>query len=263
MFATEKEMGYDPYVTRHSHIHYVYEIENRFFHTQEVISGYRSNNITGRIARIWAAREVESNWKDATCIGEDECVVKDVWLDAEARTESEIQTAIFADIEQFWETTPPADKAGLEPLWNKHKNLVSSGGYKDYFLAHIAEQVGETTKPYNNVSFRLKPGLFPALDQRDSPDSPTPSRTKSRPNTKNQRPTVGHTKEKSNAPRQPVYDREFASRRQYQVVFKEKCKATVGHLATLGQVVDILRQALIRTLFPSFLLSWIPFNSSF
>jgi len=94
MFATEKEMGYDPYVTRHSHIHYVYEIENRFFRTHEVISGYRSNNITGRILRIWAAREVESNKEDASYVGEDECVVKDVWIDTEARTESEIQTAI-------------------------------------------------------------------------------------------------------------------------------------------------------------------------
>jgi len=254
MFATKQEMGYDPYITRHSHIDYVYEIENRFFRTQEVISGYRSNNITGRIARIWAAKEVESNKKDAPYIGEDECVVKDVWLDAEARTESEIQTAIFDDIEQFWKNEPPAEKAELETLWNKHKGLVTSGAYKDYFLTHVAEQVGETTKPYNKALFKLKTGLFPLLDQGDPLDSPTPSRAKSRPQTANQRQTVGHTKEENNASRKPVYDREFACRRQYRVVFKEKCKATVGHLATLGEVVDILGQTLIRTLFAPALL---------
>ena len=231
MFATEKEMRYDPYVTRHSHIQYVYEIEKRFFRTHEVISVYQPTNITGHVTRIWAAREVELNKEEAPYIGEDECVVKDVWHDAEARTESEIQTAIFNDIEQFWKNEPPAEKAGLETLWKKHKGLVTSGGYKDYFLTHIAEQVGETTKPYNKASFKLKTVYF--LDQCDSLDSLTPSRAKSRLQTERQRPC----------------------RRQYRVVFKEKCKSNLGRLATLGQVVDILRQILIRTLFPPFLLS--------
>jgi len=236
-------MGYDPYVTRYSHIQYVYEIGNRFFRTEDVISGYRSNNISGRMARIWSAREVDSNKEDAKPIGTAQCVLKDVWLEAGAKTEMDIQRDLFYDIEQFWKTNPPA---GLENLWNVHKGLVTSGGYRDYFLCHEVDYSGETTKPYNKEFFLLKPGMFLAPKKSNPPGSPTPS--ESRCHTNSQRLTVAHTMEENFESRKPAYDREFASRRQYRVVFKERCQATVGQLPTLGKVIDILGQTLIRTL---------------
>jgi len=246
MFATEKEMGYDPYVTRHSPIHYVYEIENRFFRTEGVIVGHRSNNITGHMARIWSAREVNSNEKDASVIGKEECVLKDVWLDAEAPTETEVQSAIFDDIERFWAEDPPADKVGLEPLRTKHRELVISGQYKEYFLTHVVHQIGETTKPYNDTSFKFRPGLFTASAKPIAPGSST--RSKSHRHNDGLRETIGHAnwEEQHCSHGEPVYDRKISSKRQYRVVFREKCEATVGNLATLGEAMDVLQQILIR-----------------
>jgi len=243
MFATKKEMGYNSHVTRHSHIHYVYEIGNRFFRTEDVISGYRSNNITGRMARIWSAREVDLNKKDAKPVGSAQCVLKDVWLEAGAKTEMDIQSDIFHDIKEFWKTNPPD---GLEKLWEAHKGLVTSGGYKDFFLCHEVDYSGETTKPYNKEFFLLKPGLFSAPKKSNPAGSPTPS--KSRGHTNSQHLTVAPAMEENFESRRPAYDQEFASRRQYRVVFKERCQATVGQLPTLGEVIDILGQTLIGTL---------------
>ncbi|KAF9556347.1 hypothetical protein CPC08DRAFT_589299, partial [Agrocybe pediades] len=119
MFATKEEMGYDPNVTRHDARTFTYCIptagDPRFFRTKKVISEYRSNNVTGRMARVWLVEEVDSNAKDSKVIGSQR-VLKDVWLEDSARTEQQIQKAIFKDIENFWSSPTPSSEPMLQPI---------------------------------------------------------------------------------------------------------------------------------------------------
>jgi len=170
LFATNTEMGYEENVTRHSPGKYTFTIPvnpPRHFQTVRTLSEYRSNNITGRMPRVWLVKEVDSTAPpdEQVNLKQDEdglLVLKDVWLENTARTEREIQDAIFKDIETFWESDDPVapdEDAGLKKIKKQHKDLVKFGDYKKYFLGIDTDWVGKTTKACFNPQAR-KRGLF-------------------------------------------------------------------------------------------------------
>jgi len=248
MFATKAEMGYDDMIERHDNGRYTYQIPDpegsRFFRTIDTISEYRSNNITGRMARVWLVEEVASSAADATPLfAGHTCVLKDVWLEESASTEKEIQHNIFKDIENFWALPSlPPERSKLKPLKETHQQLVDSKRYKEYFLGIETDYTGDTTKEVANGSVRLK-GLF---------DQPVGRSTASKNGTRlHSANTTRPAHEElhplpSNADAQYI-DRTYSRKKQYRVVFKETCVA-LGKLKTLGEVIDVTTKTLIGML---------------
>ncbi|KAH9487304.1 hypothetical protein JR316_0001374 [Psilocybe cubensis] len=244
LFATDEELGYDPNVTlvEGKKRQYTFTIPSsdgksaKFYRTVKVISEYRSNNISGRMARVWLVDRVDS---EGNKIGP-QCVLKDVWLAVNALTEKEIQTAIFADIEKYCHPNkpdynlaldPPEDspEASLNAIKMRNAELVKSGKYKQYFLDIESDYSG---KPSKDVLEGCTPvtGLFQNADA---------DRIASL-NDNSIRP-VGSTPFIKSGQQ---HKRTFTPRKQYRVIFKEVCQA-VGDLPTLGKVLNILKQTLI------------------
>ncbi|PPQ70828.1 hypothetical protein CVT25_012520 [Psilocybe cyanescens] len=144
LFATDEELGYDPLITLDDDSEYVFDMSKkggsvRLFRTVEPIAIYRSNNITGRMTRIFKVTEANSNPPKTF-------VLKDVWIEETAQTESQIQQAIFDGIERFWTITIPEDKKGLESLKSKHAKLVDRKDYKNFFLSIETDLLGSVSK---------------------------------------------------------------------------------------------------------------------
>jgi len=230
MFAAKAEMGYDEMIERHDNGRYIYQIPDpkvsRFFRTIDTILQDRSNNITGRMTRIWLVEEVTSSAADATPIAAGcTCVLKDVWLDESASTEREIQDNIFNDIESFFALSSlPADKIALLQLKTVHQQLVDSKRYKEYFLKIETDYTGDKTKQVADGSVRLN-GL---LGERGTTHAELHA------------PSLN-----ANSANGRYLDRAYPRKKQYRVVFKEHCIA-FGKLKTLGEVMDVAVKTLIR-----------------
>ncbi|CAA7260737.1 unnamed protein product [Cyclocybe aegerita] len=101
IFATETEVGFDLTISRLSPVSYVYQVSDRFFKTIRMISEYRPLCIADRMTRVWEAVEVASFNDPTPKRNAHPIALKDVWLDASAQTEKEIQSALFSDLEEF------------------------------------------------------------------------------------------------------------------------------------------------------------------
>ncbi|PPQ89009.1 hypothetical protein CVT25_005108 [Psilocybe cyanescens] len=240
LFATDEELGYDPMVTREKDGCYTFKIPDpmitdqcQCFRTVDTLSEYRSNNITGRMARVYKVTKLDDKGE---AIGEP-LVLKDVWLDQSALTEREIQNAIFNDIEKFWQA--PTEIEQMRTLQEDHKQLVKDKGYRQYFLAIVLDHSGTTTTDYPAGAV-IKKGLLQEPDlKKHTPKSGTGTNamfSDSRSRNEGTHPV--------NKVEVPVAPRTFEVKKHYRVVFQEVCR-TVGKLGTLGEVVDVLYQALI------------------
>ncbi len=243
LFATEEELGYDPMVTRDAKGDYIYRIpsteqgqqRDRFFRTTASIAEYRSNNITGRMARVWKVVECNHNG-GVLSPSEPSRVLKDVWLEDSALTESQIQSQIFADIKKFFSSTQDKRYVAFQKLQPSISELEHEDRYQKYFITIVTDYEGKQTKPLLPNSQR-KRRLFSAVEPLLTTSTPSGSRTPCPPETKitfDERP------------------REFAPRKQYRVIFGEVCEA-VGDLGTVGEVADVLSQAVVGR-FPSIFL---------
>ncbi|KAF9554783.1 hypothetical protein CPC08DRAFT_605787, partial [Agrocybe pediades] len=224
MFATDEELGYDPTVTRHSKNCYTYFFPaGRYFRTIDIISEYRSGTVTGRMPRIWLVQEVKTSEPGAEEAAPGHFVLKDVWLAAFAPTEKQIQNDIFADIESFAKNPLPDNKRQFEKFKKANADLFEDGAYMKYFLTIEEDYRGASTKalPDKFARHHSLLHLGPSTNKLGS---------------------VGGKSSSKQAFDTP--EREFATRRQYRVVFKERCR-TVESLRTLGEVFEVLRQVLI------------------
>ncbi|KAH9485687.1 hypothetical protein JR316_0002597 [Psilocybe cubensis] len=253
-FATEEQLGYDPLITREQDGRYTFNLPDptssgplQQFRTIGTLSEYRTNNITGRMARVYTVNKLDPEGKP---VGEP-LVLKDVWLDESAQTEWEIQKEIFKDIEKFWASS--TDIQGMKELHDTHKRLVTSGEYKKYFLEIVLDHVGTVTTSRPAAS-TPKPGLLFSSTMKthnpniSSTNNVTPqgtgtSSTSVFSGTRNTNAGT-HPIEFDNVTPVPVAERPFKPKKRYQVVFKDVC-LTVGQLTTLGEVVRVLRQTLI------------------
>ncbi|KAH9485693.1 hypothetical protein JR316_0002604 [Psilocybe cubensis] len=253
-FATEEQLGYDPLITREQDGRYTFNLPDptssgplQQFRTIGTLSEYRTNNITGRMARVYTVNKLDPEGKP---VGEP-LVLKDVWLDESAQTEWEIQKEIFKDIEKFWASS--TDIQGMKELHDTHKRLVTSGEYKKYFLEIVLDHVGTVTTSRPAAS-TPKPGLLFSSTMKthnpniSSTNNVTPqgtgtSSTSVFSGTRNTNAGT-HPIEFDNVTPVPVAERPFKPKKRYQVVFKDVC-LTVGQHTTLGEVVRVLRQTLI------------------
>lgn len=240
LFATEEELGYDPNVILdENQLQYTYEIpkpngdDSRFYRTIKPVSEYRSNNITGRMTRVWLTCEVASA-TSTTPIGP-ECILKDVWLDASAKTEWELQKAIFSDIQEAFEPNARnSENTEMKDIKDGLADIVASEAYKKYFLKPLADHQGKVSKDVSPSDNR-KTGLFGSRELKI--DSAQHARRSALPNfpLPPKSPSLG------------VEQRDYVARRQYHVIYEEVC-TTVTDLNTVGEVVDVLRHALIGEL---------------
>ncbi|KDQ22365.1 hypothetical protein PLEOSDRAFT_1051064, partial [Pleurotus ostreatus PC15] len=237
LFATEEELGYDPMVMRDAKGDYIYRIpsteqgqqRDRFFRTTASIAEYRSNNITGRMARVW--KVVECNPSGAVLSpSEPSRVLKDVWLEDSALTEAQIQSQIFEDIQKFFRDKQDARYLAFERLRPSISDLERNDRYKKYFIEIVADYEGRRTKPRSPNSQRkhmlfstVEPLALPTTSNRGGSGTPCPTESKI---TFDEGP------------------REFAPRKQYRVIFGEVCEA-VGDLGSVGEVADVLSQAIV------------------
>ncbi|KAF4563849.1 hypothetical protein EYR36_003093 [Pleurotus pulmonarius] len=237
LFATEEELGYDPMVTRDAKGDYIYRIpstergqqRDRFFRTTVSIAEYRSNNITGRMGRVWKVVECNPTG-DVLSPGEPSRVLKDVWLEDSALTESQIQSLIFEDLKTFFVDKQDKRYLAFEKLQPSLSDLEKDDAYKKYFIQILTDYEGTRTKPPFAKSQR-KRGLFSAVEALSLPA------TSDRGGSGTHRPTESKL----------AFDkgpREFALRKQYRVIFGEVCEA-VGDLGTVGEVADVLSQAVV------------------
>ncbi|KAF9560248.1 hypothetical protein CPC08DRAFT_723418 [Agrocybe pediades] len=248
MFATREEMGYDPTVAFHDNNNYTYSIpsakprgETRFFRTRHIISEYRSNNVTGRMVRVWLVDEVTSFAKNAKAvIGKPQYVLKDVWLEESAQTESQIQEAIFTSIDAFLSSPSSEAKEAMEGMWRNHRQLVENGAYKDFFLNIETDYEGQRSKPLVKDHTKWR-GLF--VVQNIFATTPPETNTASRQPT---RSTCGtprgiHVPSEVQPQQHP---REYARKKQYRLIFKEHCVPVV-EMKQLADVIQVLQQTLI------------------
>ncbi len=272
LFATDLELGYDSKVTLYQDgatEQYTYEIPEkdapngrRFYRTIKPIAEYRTNNITGRMSRVWLVTEVNDP-SDPNPIGNvKKCILKDVWLESKAETELQLRAHIFKDIEDaFTENkdtrkedvdarTPNTEDARLvdDPekldtdtmaLKAKLAQLVKDKDYEKFFLTPLCDFVGECSKA-TAPGARRTVGLFVNSEQMlvKAPNLRKSQVTRS---------TVGTSRPLPSQTSEGHVHREYAPRKQYRVVFEEVC-TTVGDLETLGEVVNVLRHVLIRML---------------
>ncbi|KAG9218193.1 hypothetical protein CCMSSC00406_0005874 [Pleurotus cornucopiae] len=237
LFATEEELGYDPMVTRDAKGDYIYRIpsteqgqqRDRFFRTTASIAEYRSNNITGRMTRVWKVVECNPSGAVLSPSGPSR-VLKDVWLEDSALTEAQIQSQIFEDIQKFFRDKQDARYLAFEELQPSISHLERNDSYKKYFIQIVTDYEGRRTKPRSPNSERkrrlfsnVKPIALPTTSNRGGSGTPRPTESKI---TFDEGP------------------REFAPRKQYRVIFGEVCEA-VGDLGTVGEVADVLSQAIV------------------
>ena len=239
LFATEAELGYDPKVILDENkLQYTYEIPksdvdgSRFYRTIKPISEYCSDNITGRMTRVWLTCEVAS----AICptpIGP-ECILKDVWLDTSAKTERELQNAIFSDVQKAFEPDAESvlENQHMKGIKKRHAGIVASEAYKKYFLNILVDYKGEMSKEVSPADTR-KAGLFGSREPQFDSAQHTRCSDLSKFPPSSKSPSLG------------VPRRAYVSKRQYRVIYEEVC-TTVADLNTVGEVVDVLRHTLIR-----------------
>ncbi|TFY70853.1 hypothetical protein EVG20_g2145 [Dentipellis fragilis] len=238
VFAKMDEIGYDPSIQRRLDIDgnkrelcLVFEVQdqnkdkNRYFKTLHSVAEHLSLRVTGRSTRVFKVIEVGSFDDLAPVPDAKHHILKYVWLDAEAKTEREIQNAIFKDLDEFANKFENEGASGLDEF-----SGVSSGdqemlrtalckpkNYKRHFLTIDCDQQGFQSKPVSpdaivtdDIFTRLPPATVPAsLAYASSSRSHLTSATSS------QQPEV-------KVPREP---REYVPKRQYRVVFEEVCEA--------------------------------------
>ncbi|KAJ8502534.1 hypothetical protein ONZ45_g11667 [Pleurotus djamor] len=251
-FASEEELGFDPLVERQADGTYIFEIRQgkgppRRFRTVRVLSEYRSNNITGRMSRIWLVREINGDNLDTG----KEYVLKDVWLEATAATERAIQTAIFTDFEDFVKGPRSAEQEAVYTAFqnaSKYKmrisDLAKDDKFKDYFMTIIADDVCGESKALA-ADAKAKRGLFDTPVVSSTPTASTSSKKSS------QRQPSGTPRPMTTVTNHvPTQHRTYVPRQHYRVVFEEFC-TTVGDLETMGEVASVLEHAVtaLRVMF--------------
>ncbi|KAA1476308.1 hypothetical protein DENSPDRAFT_784822 [Dentipellis sp. KUC8613] len=245
VFARMDEIGYDPSIQRRLDIDnkqrklcLVFEVQdeqknrNRYFKTLHSVAEHLSLRVTGRLTRVFKVIEVGGFDDLAPVRGAKNRILKYVWLDAEAKTEREIQESIFKDLDQFakkledrckrkdderdqhdkeselpeFHEVTEEDKKMLCAILSKPEN------YKRYFLTIDCDQQGFESKPVSpdaKIEDRIFTRVAPPTVSASLPHADT-SRSHQTSATSSQQP-----EQKKRDPR------DYVPKRQYRVVFNE------------------------------------------
>ncbi|KAJ2930979.1 hypothetical protein H1R20_g6112, partial [Candolleomyces eurysporus] len=275
MFATDEELGLDPRVQIHLPQEptsakskptkkkgakiakkYIYEFPDevngsRFFSTTDCISDFRTLAVAGRKTRVFKVIQVEkqgTSWREKE--GAEPMVLKDVWLDANARTERQIQDQLFTDIQSFsekpdWKSddrlhsfTDPDDADIMQAF----EAVLQNGNYKNLFLLIKAESIGHPSKEVTGVARPADPPVFlPKPVTGAGEGIRIPSRHTFQITNPSPNPSNGLAQEDQIA--KPEY-RKFSPKRRCFLLFADEC-TPVDSLPTVGDAFTVLGQCVI------------------
>lgn len=186
IFATMQELGYDACSRRvldkscePPRSRLVFRVGGRYFKVLRTISEHLGVCITGRATRVFEVVEVHSFDSVATIDPNQPKILKDVWLDEDARSEGEIQSAIFEDLDELARHLLP--KGAPEPLhfsgmeaaektllldalrdrnYQKHFLTIPHGASEKVF---VSKEVPVGAVSANNVFAHPHPKLKPSI----------------------------------------------------------------------------------------------------
>ncbi|KAG9011451.1 hypothetical protein FRB90_007240 [Tulasnella sp. 427] len=259
LLANKEKLGYDPTVRRRSDSdgkpYFIYQVGNRYFKTVRSILESRRLCVTGRGTRVWQVVEVGSFENLEAIEGRPQMVLKDVWLNKGAMTESQNLRAIFDELEKLSRDlrsgTELAILSGFEEEERRRlRDCLLQRTWGRYFLTkecdwqgYSSTGRGDGAEP-NNQLFDAPPS-----DPIPASSSLTSSTRRSTP-----RPTdpVGR--------RLPQRPRSYGSKQQYRVVYQEIC-TPVHEVRPLMDVFTALEDC-VFALELMFLAGWVHRNIS-
>lgn len=258
LFSTSKELGYSETIRRHrdsgGRLCYVYKIGTSFYRTIDPIDDHQSGRLGGRVTRVWKAIKILSADNLASDPDAAEVVIRDVWLQADAKTEPELQEGIYASLRKVADLlehearleNPAMDdsirmiariKAAKSLLdWEDALKCVKDGHYSDYFLQIGGHGFGAETKT-TVADVVADPDIFKETNTPTVQSARLPGANRSSVSTRTS--NQGH-----NAPPLPQVQRTFSSRKRHFLVYTEVCEA-LQSLTDYGDVVKGLGDAIM------------------
>lgn len=264
--ATSEQLGFDPRITLLSDLSWLYEFpadssvgdeddddsqpsgKSTFFKTTASVSETRSFHIAGSTTRVWKAIEVVSKEDIRAKEGAKEVIIKDAWMESGARSELEIQRALFLDIAAFekrsggWRNHPffignDFDETAMARI----ATLLDQQRYKTQFLRISLEHRGKDSIAVHKEAWWSE-HLFPV----DVEESCGPSSTSHR------RSAVGvTTKRSAGEPNSDAFgdtrvdrpkQRAFATKQRLITLTRQVC-TQIDRLETVGDVMSVLQDA--------------------
>ncbi|KAA1476268.1 hypothetical protein DENSPDRAFT_827146 [Dentipellis sp. KUC8613] len=260
IFATMEELGYDQSIRRIKDFScgpgksaFVFKVRDRYFKSLRCIAEHLGTCITGRATRVFEVIEVRS-FEDLTVIGKKNQILKDVWLDANARTERQIQSEIFKELDKLAGdlcvegAAEPPHFFGLE---TKDKILILDAlrdrKYRQHFLTIECDEQGRLSKPMPEGAVPVA-GLFIVVPPLAKPATlSTADKTRGSP--ASGPISASAVKEKIIVPR------DYAPKRQYRVVSQEVCQA-LHNIDDLRKVLKAMKDCLLAVQL-LFLIGWV------
>ncbi|KAF5334194.1 hypothetical protein D9611_014506 [Ephemerocybe angulata] len=222
--ASDEDLGLNPnialYPKKHAHPGFIYRFpgdsagRSRFFKTTGVVQEASSETLSWGTTRVWKAVEVANFEGDDLVpkVAPKEVIIKDVWIDAKAETEKEIQDKVFKSIDDFLE--------GPEP-WRDHPCLAKmKPAHFDAFQSLVAN------KKYRERFLQIRED-FQGAPSKSVAEKTWASTTR-----------TGRVEQETGE----VIPTEFAPKRRCFFMFDDVC-TRVSHVPVFGDAVDIIRQA--------------------
>ncbi|KAF5334181.1 hypothetical protein D9611_014510 [Ephemerocybe angulata] len=236
--ASDEDLGLNPnialYPEKHPNPGYIYRFpgdsagSSRFFKTTGVVQEASSERLSSGTTRVWKAVEVANFEGDELVpnVAPKEVIIKDVWIDAKAETEKEIQEKVFKSIDDFiegsqsWRDHPclaefePSQLSDLE-------TLVANKMYRDRFL-RVRQDHQSGMRPVSITP--IKTQRIQSKYQRTKTSQTVPT---------GQGDTDADTSRKIHA--------EFTPKKRCFFFFDDVC-TRVSHVPSLGDAMTVLRQ---------------------
>lgn len=213
----------------------------RFFKIKAVVSSHRVLGVADRTTRVFKVVEVISK-DDPTVKPDKEFILKDVWIDVNAKTEAAIQEELLGRIEDFvkrpggWKSHPLLQEFhnNEETLTDALVPLLENRAYTNLFLIVDAESIGLPCKSVHEDAWDPDDVycLYPCTAKTEAPPSPDAKATTRPPKRRGEDP--------------PSTCRAFAPKRRCLFLYEDVCER-VSCLPTLGDAFDVLRQANLGT----------------
>ncbi|TRM55267.1 hypothetical protein BD626DRAFT_588952 [Schizophyllum amplum] len=267
LFSNPEDLGYDSnikrIIERNEHgefvLQYLYRVAGakgpRFFKTVQCIAEYGGLVMTGRATRAWEVVEVHSFDNPTPLPDVASKVLRDVWLNDTARTESEIQQTMFALCDALACEFPADDDPRLVGVDEETKNTIHrrllDKSYKDLFLTIEADS-GRCGAKSRSVpaNFTPVPNIF-ARPVYVNKGGSKQGADMQRASGSISRDTVSVSKPVSTSD-QP---RAFECKQRNFVVYKEVCKA-LDKVEDLHEIAKAMLDCLLAVQI-LFLICWI------
>lgn len=257
IYATPVKLGFNSDIkectpTEPSHQYFVYTVNDDkvgmiYFKMLQSLSEYHLLCISGRATWVWKVIQIRSP-NDHSPVGcAKEVVLKDIWIEQDVKTECELQTSMWMDIDTFTTRILPGGRVpqlessgpGFERLI---RDTLVDEKWKKLFLMILFDGIGIPSKECPK-SARPDATLFnKPHDQPVAPHSQAADHSRAYS-------TSILREETSCTSVMPATLRKFAPRRCYTVVFEELCQA-MENLTSFSDMMDAMKDAVKGDIVP-------------